>query len=304
MYVRVGSTNRRADREMIEELRRFARGEAFDEQAMPDLDSEALDFRAASEFFAPLRKLKRADLETLRLVTTHQSRKVPAVGGMLLCGREHRGAQSDPLGRVSVGSLARGAGERGRPPPVRGCRTQGHARGLLRPCAALQPGAPAQEPITLASLRKGKYRPCSRNPVLAQSLSYFHRIEERGSGFRRMTGQMLDHGLDRPLIGTDTGYFQITFPGPAEDVERLRVPEQRLLVTPAVEAQLNERQRKALAEVLRSGFVASGWLVKELDVTYDTANRDLKGLAEMNILTRQGLGRAARYVLREPESRP
>ena len=165
------------------------------------------------------------------------------------------------------------------------------------------PGLPPK-PITLASLRKGKYRPCSRNPVLAQSLSYFHRIEERGSGFRRMTGQMLDHGLDRPLIGTDTGYFQITFPGPAEDVERLRVPEQRLLVTPAVEAQLNERQRKALAEVLRSGFVASGWLVKELDVTYDTANRDLKGLAEMNILTRQGLGRAARYVLREPESRP
>lgn len=48
-YVRVGSTNRRADRELIEELRRFARGEAFDEQAMPDLDSEAIDFRAASE---------------------------------------------------------------------------------------------------------------------------------------------------------------------------------------------------------------------------------------------------------------
>ena len=88
VYVRVGSTNRRADRELIEELRRFARGEAFDEQAMPELDSEALDFRAASESFAPVRKLKRADLETLRLVTTHQGRKVPAVGGMLLFGRE------------------------------------------------------------------------------------------------------------------------------------------------------------------------------------------------------------------------
>ena len=88
VYVRVGSTNRRADREMIEELRRFARGEAFDEQAMPDLDSEALDFRAASESFAPLRKLKRADLETLRLITTHQGRKVPTVGGVLLFGRD------------------------------------------------------------------------------------------------------------------------------------------------------------------------------------------------------------------------
>jgi hypothetical protein len=42
---------------MIEELRRFARGESFDEQPMPDLDSEALDFRAASELFTPVRTL-------------------------------------------------------------------------------------------------------------------------------------------------------------------------------------------------------------------------------------------------------
>jgi hypothetical protein len=32
----------------------------------------------------------------------------------------------------------------------------------------------AQMQRTLASLRKGRYRPCSRNPVLAQSPSYFH----------------------------------------------------------------------------------------------------------------------------------
>lgn len=56
VYVRVGSTNRRADSQLIEELRRFARGEGFDEQPMPGLDSEALDFRAASESFAPFRR--------------------------------------------------------------------------------------------------------------------------------------------------------------------------------------------------------------------------------------------------------
>ena len=88
VYVRVGSTNRRADAELIEELRRFARGEGFDEQPMPGLDSEALDFRAASESFAPFRKLGRRDLETLRLVTEHQGRKVPTVGGMLLFGKD------------------------------------------------------------------------------------------------------------------------------------------------------------------------------------------------------------------------
>jgi ATP-dependent DNA helicase RecG len=88
VYVRVGSTNRRADAELIEELRRFARGESFDEQPMPGFDSEALDFRAASESFAPVRKLARRDLETLRLVTDHQGKNVPTVGGMILFGRD------------------------------------------------------------------------------------------------------------------------------------------------------------------------------------------------------------------------
>ena len=87
VYVRVGSTNRRADRELIDELRRFARAETLDEQAMPECDSEALDFRAASESFASVRKLKRADLDTLRLMMKHQGRKVPTVGGILLFGK-------------------------------------------------------------------------------------------------------------------------------------------------------------------------------------------------------------------------
>lgn len=88
VYVRVGSTNRRADRELVAELGRYRRGETFDEQPMPELDSEALDFRAASESFAPVRKLAGRDLETLRLVTVHQGRKVPTVGGMLLFGKD------------------------------------------------------------------------------------------------------------------------------------------------------------------------------------------------------------------------
>lgn len=40
---------------------------AHGEQALPG-GSEALDFRAASESFVSVRKLKRADLETLRLM--------------------------------------------------------------------------------------------------------------------------------------------------------------------------------------------------------------------------------------------
>ncbi len=88
VYVRVGSTNRRADRALVEELRRYAHGEAYDEQPMPDLDSEVMDFRAASELFESVRKLRRSDLESLRLVTRYQGRSVPTVGGIIVFCRE------------------------------------------------------------------------------------------------------------------------------------------------------------------------------------------------------------------------
>jgi predicted HTH transcriptional regulator len=157
------------------------------------------------------------------------------------------------------------------------------------------PGLPPA-PITLARLRSGKYRPCSRNPVLAQCLSFFHRIEERGSGFRRMREQMLDHGLDPPVLGTDTGYFQVTLPGPGDSLDRLRVPEVRLVVTPAMEARLTERQRKILTHALESGCVTTGWCMDTLGVVRDTAHRDLVGLVGLNLLVRKGSGRGARYV--------
>ena len=58
--------------------------ESFDKRPMRNLDSEALDFRAASESFAEFRRLARRDLEILGLLADHQGRKVPTAGGVLL----------------------------------------------------------------------------------------------------------------------------------------------------------------------------------------------------------------------------
>ncbi len=71
VFVRVGSTNRRADLVLIEEMRRYGQVSSLDEQPIPELNSEAIDFRAASEFFRPIRKLARQELGTLKLVTTY-----------------------------------------------------------------------------------------------------------------------------------------------------------------------------------------------------------------------------------------
>jgi len=58
-----------AEDALIAETRRLAHGQAFDERPLPDLDSEALDFRGASESFAQIRTVAREDLLALRLTT-------------------------------------------------------------------------------------------------------------------------------------------------------------------------------------------------------------------------------------------
>lgn len=90
VFVRVGSTNRRADAALIEELRRYAHGQCYDEEPVRDLDSEAVDFRVASELFAGHRRLQPGDLLTLGVLTEYQGRTVPTVGGLLLFGKDRR----------------------------------------------------------------------------------------------------------------------------------------------------------------------------------------------------------------------
>lgn len=106
VFVRVGSTNRVADPALIDELRRVVTNETFDEQAIADLDSEAVDFRVASEFFGDVRRLAPKDLETLRLLTRHGRRLVPSVGGLLLFGKPDERDQRFPDAWVQGGRFA------------------------------------------------------------------------------------------------------------------------------------------------------------------------------------------------------
>jgi predicted HTH transcriptional regulator len=72
VFIRVGSTNRRADQIQIEELRRLNRIESFDEQPLQELRFEDLDVRAIREAFASVKQLSPAAFRTLRLTTKHQ----------------------------------------------------------------------------------------------------------------------------------------------------------------------------------------------------------------------------------------
>lgn len=106
VFIRVGSTNRKAESLQIEELKRWNQMGSFDEQAIPELKSEAIDFRVASELFAPYRQLSSQAWSTLRLTTEHQGRQVPTVGGLLLFGKDKDRFARFPDAWIQAGRFA------------------------------------------------------------------------------------------------------------------------------------------------------------------------------------------------------
>ncbi len=86
-YIRVGSTNRLADKIMLSELQRVRIEDSFDKVPITELSSENIDFRVISELFLHKKEIRKADLETMDLITLYQKKKVPTVGGVILFGQ-------------------------------------------------------------------------------------------------------------------------------------------------------------------------------------------------------------------------
>ena len=160
------------------------------------------------------------------------------------------------------------------------------------------PGYPPQ-PLTLAKLRKGGYRPCSRNPLIAQTLATLGVMEQRGSGFARMRDAMLDHGLPVPELAQQDGYFVVTLRGPAGDYDRLKVPAGATLTVPAaVEARLTKRQQQMMAALARGEVLTSKKVQQRFKISAPVAHEDFKRLLDEGLIERVGAGRATRYLPR------
>jgi predicted HTH transcriptional regulator len=160
------------------------------------------------------------------------------------------------------------------------------------------PGYPPA-PLTLAKLRRGNYRPCSRNPVIAQTLATFKLMEQRGSGFARMRDAMLNHGLDAPAFTEQDGYFIVTFPGPDGNYDRLKVPAGAAgLIPPAIESRLNERQKQMVALLTSGEELTSRRCEAEFGVTRPVTSKDFSTLIQLGIANKVGSGRSTRYRLK------
>lgn len=80
-FVRVGSTNRLADKGLIAELKRFIAGGTFDEQPYPNLTVENIDLTYVKKLFT---KASISNLETMNVLVKYQGKKIPTIGGILL----------------------------------------------------------------------------------------------------------------------------------------------------------------------------------------------------------------------------
>lgn len=89
VYVRLGSTNRKADGETLERLRREARDRAFDALPCIGADADDLDMDAIRRAFAAVgREIDAAKLESLGVLIRYGKERVPSNGGVLLFGRD------------------------------------------------------------------------------------------------------------------------------------------------------------------------------------------------------------------------
>ncbi|GHT82493.1 hypothetical protein FACS1894125_5080 [Actinomycetota bacterium] len=90
-YVRIGSTNRQADRPLVAELNRQMMGQDFDEEVCYGSTIDDLDINYITEKFSEKLDRKPVDdkfLKTLKLVKPEQGKLVPTNAGMILFGKE------------------------------------------------------------------------------------------------------------------------------------------------------------------------------------------------------------------------
>lgn len=98
VYVRLGSTNRVADRATIAEIQRVALHQSFDELPNLGASQDELDFIFAKEFFLSVRKNFDVNVaKSLNLLVPHQSNYYLSNGGILIFGKNRHKFFPDAL---------------------------------------------------------------------------------------------------------------------------------------------------------------------------------------------------------------
>ena len=102
VYLRLGSTNRKAGPEFIAEIERMHRNRSFDQLPCPAFGIEALDMPFLQNTFAGLgRSVNEKQLNSLGILTSFGNRNVATHGGLILFGKPDVRQHVLPDARVS-----------------------------------------------------------------------------------------------------------------------------------------------------------------------------------------------------------
>lgn len=86
-YIRIGSTTRQADKDLLKVIERSTSPRSFDEELFYKINCEEVDFTAASQFFEDHKKLNQNDFVSLGVLEKEGDNLIPTVGGILLFGK-------------------------------------------------------------------------------------------------------------------------------------------------------------------------------------------------------------------------
>ncbi|MBM4457752.1 MAG: DeoR family transcriptional regulator [Chloroflexi bacterium] len=102
VYVRLGSTNRRAGPDLLAELQRSLAGVSFDQLPCADLSADDLDPERIRRYCAAIgREVSQAHLESLGVLVRQAGQLAPSHGGLILFGRDAPRQRLFPEARVS-----------------------------------------------------------------------------------------------------------------------------------------------------------------------------------------------------------
>lgn len=90
-YIRLGSTNRIADAQMIENIKRLKQHLYYDEMPCIEAKKEDLDLKLAKTLFQKIpKKFSNQTAQSLQILVQHQDTLFPSIGGLILFGKTER----------------------------------------------------------------------------------------------------------------------------------------------------------------------------------------------------------------------
>ena len=148
---------------------------------------------------------------------------------------------------------------------------------------------------SVARVASGEARSRARNPLIVQGLSWLEYMDERGSGIRRMTQVLKQHGNPTPFFKADHDCLVVEFAVP--DREAAPIPSNVGFTDEESPREALLPRDAILREVTEVGRITTSRCVQRLGIPRTTAYRILSALHKEGILERSGTGRGTKYAL-------